>query len=133
MKKIITFAVLMFCLITFTFAQSEKTLVKSIAVESSTAVFDLPGEVSISTWDKDYIRITAIVSMSANNEDFLKRLLSLGRYDIVSDLEQDSMVIRMPKTHNKILVKGLELPEKFRFQIDIPASLNIKKSMENAM
>jgi hypothetical protein len=123
----------MFCLITFTFAQSEKTLVKSIVVESSVAVFDLPGEVAVSTWDNDYIRVSATISMPNNDENFLKRLIALGRYDIVNLTENGNMVIKMPKTHNKITVKGVEMTEVFKFQISVPKSLIIKKSIEQAM
>jgi hypothetical protein len=133
MKKIITFAVLMFCLITFTFAQSEKTLVKSIAIENSVTVFDLPGEHTTTVWENDYIRVSTTISMPNNNEDFLKRLIALGRYDLVVVNENGNMVIRMPKTHNKITVKGVEMSEIFKFQISIPANLMIKKSVDHAM
>jgi hypothetical protein len=136
MKTLKTFVVMFMLLIAFNLnAQSEKTLIKTLSLDGmATAVFDLPGEITIKEWDKDYVRITATVSTGNYNEDFLKKVISAGRYDIVSRSDNGDLLINMPKIVNKITLNGVTLIENLKFEINTPyGSISSKPKSDNLL
>jgi hypothetical protein len=131
MKALFSLALMIMMSASMTFAQSEKTLIKTLAVEGAIAAIELPGEITVKNWDKDHIRITATVSTGNYNEDFLKKLLSAGRYDIVSLTENGQMVISMPKSSKKVTLNNLTLIENFKFEVNVPYGIEVKTSNRN--
>jgi hypothetical protein len=132
MKTLFSLAIMILMSATMTFAQSEKTLIKTLSVEGAIAAIELPGEVTLKNWESDYIRITATVSTGNYNEDFLKKLVSAGRYDIVSVNENGQMVINMPKTSKKVTLSNVTLIENFKFEIYVPYGVEVKTNSSSS-
>jgi len=132
MKKQLLFITLLLSLTVTVFAQAEKTLIKSVATaNASTAVLDLPGEVTVSTWDKDFIRITAIIHITNTTDDILKRLVAVGRYNIISKENGHTLTIQMPKMARKVIIKGNDLAESVSYTVLLPVGMNKKIKKPN--
>lgn len=130
MKYIITIICMMMLGLTEMNAQAQTSLVKSIALEgSSLAVLELNGEVKVTAWDKDFIRITANIEVINNNEEILKKLVSVGRYDFKTVVENGKLIISTPKMSHLVTIKGVDLLEKMSFEVFVPQGFqtNVKK------
>ena len=125
MKQIL-FTLTMLVLSTSIFAQAEKTLLKSVLINTGTASIELPGEVSVSTWDKPYIRVTATIKTTNFTEEVLKRIVSAGRYDIQGIQENGLTIINMPKLVNQVTIGGVKMVEIFKFEVQIPETMDSK-------
>ena len=125
MKQIL-FTLTMLVLSTSIFAQAEKTLLKSVLINTGTASIELPGEVSVSTWDKPYIRVTATIKTTNFTEEVLKRIVSAGRYDIQGIQENGLTIINMPKLVNQVTIGGVKMVEFFKFEVQIPETMDSK-------
>ena len=119
MKNIITLAIFTFFFATVSFAQAEKTLIKSI-VASATVSVDLPGEVNVKNWDKDFIRITVNINSDNISEEALKKLVDFGRYEIISSNVNGQTVLSMPKISNHVFFHGEQINEIFSIEVQIP-------------
>ncbi len=125
MKQIL-FTLTMLVLSTSIFAQAEKTLLKSVLINTGTASIELPGEVSVSTWDKPYIRVTATIKTTNFTEEVLKRIVSAGRYEIQASQEDGLTVISMPKLINQVTIGGVKMVEIFKFEVQMPETMDSK-------
>jgi len=125
MKQIL-FTLTMLVLSTSIFAQAEKTLLKSVLINTGTASIELPGEVSVSTWDKPYIRVTATIKTTNFTEEVLKRIVSAGRYEIQASQEDGLTVISMPKLINQVTIGGVKMIEIFKFEVQMPETMDSK-------
>jgi hypothetical protein len=125
MKQIL-FTLTMLVLSTSIFAQAEKTLLKSVLINTGTASIELPGEVSVSTWDKPYIRVTATIKTTNFTEEVLKRIVSAGRYEIQATQENGLTVISMPKLINQVTIGGVKMVEIFKFEVQMPETMDSK-------
>jgi hypothetical protein len=107
--------------------QAEKTVIKSIPIQTAaTATFELPGEVSASEWDKEYIRVTATIKVLNSSENILDRLIMVGRYEIQATEVDGELIIQMPKMMHHIAVKGVDLEEVLEFEVNVPKNFVIK-------
>lgn len=120
MKNFIATIAIIICFATVSFAQAEQTIIKSLTVETATAVLDLPGEVNTSLWDKDFIRITATIKTTNQGEEILKKLILVGRYDIQSAEVDGQFVITMPKVAHQVIIKGVDLSEVISYEVQLP-------------
>ena len=120
MKNFISTIAIIICFATVSFAQAEQTIIKSLTVETATAVLDLPGEVNTSLWDKDFIRITATIKTTNQGEEILKKLILVGRYDILSAEVDGQFIITMPKVAHQVVIKGVELSEVISYEVQLP-------------
>ena len=120
MKNFIATIAIIICFATVSFAQAEQTILKSLTVETATAVLDLPGEVNTSLWDKDFIRITATIKTTNQGEEILKKLILVGRYDILSAEVDGQFIITMPKVAHQVVIKGVELSEVISYEVQLP-------------
>lgn len=133
MKNVLLLLVLMVGSVVSMTAQTQKTLVKSIDLAGANkAVVSLPGEVSSSTWDNDFIRITTYLTVDNMSESIVKQLVLVGRYNIDASLDEatQSMVITMPKIANQVRVKGVALIEHLRFEVQVPIGYTIRIQAE---
>ena len=138
MKNFIATIAIIICFATVSFAQAEQTIIKSLTVETATAVLDLPGEVNTSLWDKDFIRITATIKTTNQGEEILKKLILVGRYDILSAEVDGQFIITMPKVAHQVVIKGVELSDVISYEVQLPYGVKafVKKGavvVEHAM
>ncbi|MBL4649493.1 MAG: hypothetical protein JKY03_07145 [Aureispira sp.] len=109
-------------------AQVDKVLVKSVALTASnSAMISLPGEVSLSTWDNDFIRVTTYLKVGNMNENIVKQLVMVGRYTLTTKLDAvtGTLTILMPKVANQVTVKGILLAEHLSFEISVPEGYEV--------
>ncbi len=125
MKNFIATIALFFFFVATSFGQAEQTITKSLVAEASTAVLQLSGKVETSTWDKDFIRITATVKVTNSSDDILKKLILVGRYEIQVQNNNGEMIISMPKLEQTVVVKGVELAEIISYEVQIPSHLQV--------
>jgi hypothetical protein len=108
-------------------AQAEKTVVQSINLNGYVAVATvLNGDVQVSEWDKDYIRITTNIELENSTEVILERLVSLGRYALESAVVDGEIIIQMPKASKSVNLRGQTLIENYRFEISIPKNISVR-------
>ncbi len=109
MRKGILLVILTIGMVAMTQAQVSKTLVKSVALAGAQEVIiDLPGTVENSTWDNDFIRVTTYLTVENMNENIVKQLVLVGRYNLDSNLDEKmgALLISMPKINNQVRVKA---------------------------
>ena len=131
MKKLFT---LLFISILFTqasFAQSQKTFVKSLNPTANSVAIDLEGEVAVNEWSETFIRITTTVEVTNFNEDILKRLVSVGRYSMETANNDGVMMISMPKLATKVTIKGQVLNEVLTYEVFVPKGMTVDVVSEN--
>lgn len=126
MKIFIALFTLIFSFSVGASAQAEKTLVKSLPIETATIALSLPGKVTITEWDKDFARLTTSVQLKNFNETILKRLAEVGRYELTSNTENGQFVLTMPKVAKQVTIKGVELKEIFEFTIMVPEGVTVE-------
>jgi hypothetical protein len=128
MKNVIILLSLVLAFVTTTNAQVDKVLVKSVALTASnSAIVNLPGEVSLTTWDNDFIRVTTYLKVDNMNENIVKQLVIVGRYTLTTELDAatGTLVITMPKVANQVTVKGILLAEYLNFEINAPEGYEV--------
>lgn len=128
MKNLIILLSLVLGFATTMNAQAEKTLVKSVALTASnSAIVNLPGEMSLETWDNDFIRVTTYLKVDNMNENIVKQLVMVGRYTLSTKLDEatGTLTITMPKVANQVTVKGVLLAEHLSFEINAPEGYQV--------
>ena len=128
MKNLIILLNLVLAFATTTNAQVDKVLVKSVALTASaSAIVDLPGEASLTTWDNDFIRVTTYLKVDNMSENIVKQLVIVGRYTLTTELDATTgtLVITMPKVANQVTVKGVSLAEYLHFEINAPEGYQV--------
>jgi len=132
MKNVFTLLILVFGIVATTQAQVEKTLVKSVALEASANLtVALPGAVEVEEWDKDFVRVTTNLKVENMNENIVKQLVIVGRYNVETATEGQAIVITMPKVANLVTVKGVSLKEVLTFNIAAPEGYEVIIKGEN--
>lgn len=127
MKNLIFTWVFLMVTITMGFAQTEKTLVKTLAVEEGCieVVFSLPGHVEVLEWDNKTIRIMTNITTKHAEEQIIKALVATGRYNIkvTRDEVYGNLIIDMPKQKEFIFINGTDLEENLDFEIFVPRGM----------
>lgn len=137
MKNLILLFVFTIATITRIHAQTNKTLVKSVGLAGAQKVLiNLPGPVIHNEWENDFVRITTYLKVDNMNENIVKQLVLVGRYNLEANLNEATkmMAIRMPKIRNQVRVKGIKLVEQLRFEVQVPVGclVNIKPVAGNS-
>ncbi|MCH2021016.1 MAG: hypothetical protein MK207_00945 [Saprospiraceae bacterium] len=132
MNRLFTLLILIFAFAYYGNAQVGKTLVKSLAIETTTsyttkAIVELSGDVTVSEWNKNYIRITTYVEVLNMNENIVKQLVMVGRYTIEGTINEETqtLYVSMPNISNMVTVKGVEISEVLSFEVSIPEGYNL--------
>lgn len=108
-------------------SQAARTIVKSIPMDGAVAaVFDAPGQVQTTTWNNDFIRVNTKITTPNFQDQYLKRLVSLGRYRLETEVKDGRLYIRMPKIEHPVSIKGEQLIEELSYDISVPEGLEIE-------
>lgn len=106
------------------FGQANTTIVKTIAPEGNTALaLALAGNVNVTEYDGETIRIVATIEVTNSSENILQRLVTLGRYNIETKVENGQLTIHAPKMANHIAIQGTDLIEIVRYEISVPRGM----------
>jgi hypothetical protein len=87
----------------------------------------LPGDVSLTTWDENFLRVTTTIQVANMSENIVKRLVVVGRYSIETKEDKfgKMMVIKMPKVAHYVAVQGVDLVESYDFKIQAPKGYKV--------
>lgn len=131
MKHLLT---ILFFLLTvqMSFAQSQKTFVKSLTADAATVVVDLEGQTAVNEWNENFIRVITTVELTNSSEEILKRLVAVGRYSLESETIDGVMTLTMPKLATKVNVKGELLNEIVQYEIFVPQGLSVTVKTHNS-
>jgi len=123
MKNLITLTIAMIFSVCTAWSQAETHIVKSITcADAQNVVFELAGEVDVQEWDEDFIRINANVQVLNTSEVMLKRLVSVGRYN-VEKTGTETINIQTPNMSNHIIIQGADLEEIVKYEISVPRGM----------
>lgn len=127
MKKFFLTWITLLGIAALTFGQTQKTLVKTLAVENTTyeAIFALKGNVDVEEWDNQTIRIVTTITTPNTPENVLKALVVAGRYnyEMTVDNANQTITIDMPKKENAIIINGVDLDDNLEYKIYVPKGM----------
>lgn len=127
MKKFILTWITLLGIVALTFAQTQRTLVKTLAVEHTEyeAIFALKGDVEVEEWDNQTIRIVTTITTQNTTENVLKALVAAGRYNYEMTIDEvnQTITIDMPKKDNAIIINGVDLDDQLDYKIYIPKGM----------
>lgn len=126
MKTIFTLFIFSILSLSTSFGQSQKTFVKSLSADAASIAVDLEGKTEVTEWEESFIRVTTTIELSNFNEEILKRLVSVGRYNIETTTNDGMMTIQMPKLATKVTIRGQLLNEVLTYEILIPEGMTVE-------
>ena len=128
--KISAFTLALFlCLNTLVSAQNPagKTFTKAFNTEGKGTIrLELPGIVDLKIWDSPSIRCEISAVLPGTNGSMLNELANIGRYNLVSKVEGDVLIITAPNLQKQLKVKGEEIKESMTYVVYVPKDLQIE-------
>lgn len=118
-----------------TFAQSglQKTLISTVLPGESNMVFiDLPGEVEVEIWDRDYIKVEIDVQTNLRNEEVFNYLKESGRYNVNKAFNTYYfLILNLSNTNEEVTVNKIALEEAFKFKVMVPWDIDFEAVKNN--
>lgn len=111
-----------------TSGQVTKVLSKSIDLATThTTYLMLPGPVTTTEWEEDYLRVTTTIEVENLTESMVKRLMVVGRYSLEKKTDKygKMLVLSMPNAANIIIIKGTNLVERYKFEVNVPKGYEV--------
>lgn len=119
---------------TMSFAQldAQKTLVKSFNLKGNdVVVLDIPGDIKVTEWDNDIMRIQIKVALSGGSKTMLKSLVRVGRYNLRSKTNEEGFYVYAPDLQKQIKLKSGELKEIISYEVFVPRNVIVKGTAED--
>lgn len=136
MKNLLTFITLILAT-SFTYGQTEKTVVKTFNLQGSTSVvLDLNGDVEVQEWSESTLRIHINIKLENSNVHMLKYLLTQGRYNLKLDNTDTGVMITSPGRDKDVVInkEGDTLSETVTYTVFVPQNVSTeimnKKTVE---
>ena len=128
---------LMLLLSVFAYAQNQATLVLGIAQEIEDAkelVANLNGEITSTTWDKDYVHVEMRIKANDINLEIAKYLISMERFCMRAyQFDNGSVVLFMPNYELPVYINGVKLSEETSYQIFVPEGVTVRANTVNQL
>ena len=107
--------------------QVEKTLVKSFNLQGSQIVaLQMTGPIEVRTWNNNFLRVQMQVSLKEGSEALLKSLVQAGRYNLLSEMENDACNVLAPKLGLEVKVGGKPLQDEVSYIVFAPENVTVK-------
>jgi hypothetical protein len=136
MKNLLTLITLILAT-SFTYGQTEKTVVKTFNLQGSTSVvLDLNGDVEVQEWSESTLRIHMNIKLENSNVHMLKYLLTQGRYNLKLDNTDTGVMITSPGRDKDVVInkEGDTLSETVTYTVFVPQNVSTeimnKKTVE---
>ncbi|WCL80214.1 hypothetical protein PPO43_09520 [Saprospira sp. CCB-QB6] len=133
MKHIITLLCCCFFALQVSWAQSSKTLVQTLPLAAATASLEIAAEVEIEYWEEAQVRITTEVIAENVSEAILKKLVMIGRYNIVQKETPKGLVLYMPKMEHQVILRGQILDEQLKIKVQLPKGMKLQTVDKSAL
>ena len=110
--------------------QAEKTLVKSFNLKGHNVVLmDVEGNVQVTTWKQEQMRIQMTITLQQGTETILKSLVTAGRYNLESAETEGNFVVSAPGLEKQIkMSNGQTLGETVTFMVFMPENVLVKSA-----
>lgn len=125
MKNLLTLIILVLTT-SFSFAQTEKTLVKTFNLQGNTSVIlDLDGNVEVQEWGESTMRVHMTIKLENSNVHMLKYLLTQGRYNLVLKNSDEGAVVTSPGRKKAVVINkaGDVLTEMVSYTVFVPRNV----------
>ena len=105
----------------------EKTLVKSFDVQGKTdlALDFGTSNVKVAEWDSKTVRVEMTIAFEGN-ENTLKSLITVGRYNMASAVDGDVFSIGVSGLLRSVKIKGAAVKESISYRVSVPAGATVK-------
>ena len=111
--------------------QAEKTLVKSFNLKGKQVLLlDLEGDVEVQHWKSETLRVEMSIGIEKGSNAMLKSLITAGRYNLRSQVEEDVLKVYAPGMERDVKIKGSKLDEKITFIVNVPEDIIVKMGDE---
>ncbi|MGH1339337.1 MAG: hypothetical protein ACRBFS_24675 [Aureispira sp.] len=129
MKEFLTLITLLLVLANGVAGQTQKTLVKTLALTPTTESlqFHFPATVEVKEWDNPTLRLVTTVDANVG-PNVLKALAAAGRYGYTTTTQLTTGVttVTMPKIEVEIIIGGYPLEDQLQVLVYIPKGMNYK-------
>lgn len=135
MKNLLLLITLMF-ITNFTFAQTEKTVVKTFNLQGNTSVvLNLNGDVEVQEWSESTLRVHMNIKLENSNVHMLKYLLTQGRYNLKLENTDSGVSITSPGRDKDVIINkdGDKLSEAVSYTVFVPQNVTTKIVNEEAV
>lgn len=125
MKNLFTLIILILAT-SFTYAQTEKTVVKTFNLQGSTSVIlNLNGDVEVQEWSESTLRVHMNIKLENSNVHMLKYLLTQGRYNLVLENTDTGVTITSPGRDKDVIInkEGDKLSEAIKYTVFVPQNV----------
>lgn len=125
MKKLLLIAMLLTAMIANTFAQAEKTFVRTVELDEDCPVVELvanTNDVEIVRWKENTVRIVTNVNAPYLTEKELKAIATAGRYTwkINFHEEENVLIMEIPNLEKVIKINGIDMEEAVEIILYLP-------------
>ena len=103
----------------------EKTLSKSFNLQGKTELRIDMANVEVKTWNEPIARIEISIACENVSEAMLKSLITAGRYNVQSTVENESLVLSAPSMQKTVKLNGQELKENVKYVLNVPKDVNV--------
>ena len=111
--------------------QAEKTLVKSFNLKGKQVlVLDLDGDIEVRHWKNTILRVEMAIGIENGSNAMLKSLVTAGRYNLRSVVEDDMLRVYAPGMDRDVKIKGSKLNESITFTVNVPEDVIVKTGEE---
>lgn len=124
----------------FTYAQTEKTVVKTFNLQGSTSiVLNLNGDVEVQEWSESTLRVHMNIKLENSNVHMLKYLLTQGRYNLKLENTDAGVTMTSPGRAKDVIInkEGDTLSETVTYTVFVPQSVSTevinKKAVEETV
>lgn len=100
---------------------------------AATASLEIAAEVEIEYWEEEQVRITTEVIAENVSEAILKKLVMIGRYNIVQKETPKGLVLYMPKMEHQVILRGQILDEQLKIKVQLPKGMKLQTIDKSAL
>ena len=129
-----SFIATMFAVGVLSAQDDDKTLLKTLNPENSNAVvLDFAYTTKAEEWKEPNIRIMMTVKLTNGNDNVLKQLVQVGRYNVEGKKEGDKYIVSIPGLKKDVTVKGVKMEEEVAVTILVPTGITVSNSTGTAI
>ena len=131
MKTLKNVSILIMLILFSSFSYAQEASAVSISntqnIHDANEVYaDFHGDITATTWDKDYVLIEMRIEAENVSLGVAKYLVSLERFCLkMRPLGDKSLVLSMPNCKLEVLINGQKLTEKISYQVFVPKGVTL--------
>ncbi len=104
---------------------TEKTLCKSFNLQGKQQLRVEFANVEIRTWNEPTARIEMTITCENVSEAMLKSLITAGRYNVLSNADNESLVLSAPAMQKTVKLNGQDLKENVKYVLNVPKEIAV--------